>query len=104
MAQSVSVFELVDCLIQYCVVFTSVLFREKQAIARGKLGEDSAGSAQAKKKKLMKRIHEWQRFEENCNLIKDFDEEKILKLSELQKEMSQQSTPVTARTSKSKEV
>ena len=78
--------------------------REKQAIARGKLGEDSAGSAQAKKKKLMKRIHEWQRFEENCNLIKDFDEEKILRLSELQKEMSQQSTPVPTRTTKSKDL
>ena len=59
------------------------MFREKQAIARGKLGEDSAGSAQAKKKKLMKRINEWQRFEENCHLIKDFDEEKILRLSEV---------------------
>lgn len=80
------------------------MFREKQAIARGKLGEDSAGSAQAKKKKLMKRINEWQRFEENCHLIKDFDEEKILRLSELKKEMSQRSSPETARTGKSKEL
>ena len=78
------------------------MFREKQAIARGKLGEDSAGSAQAKKKKLMKRINEWQRFEENCHLIKDFDEEKILRLSELRK--SQRSSPETTRTTKSKEL
>ena len=78
------------------------MFREKQAIARGKLGEDSAGSAQAKKKKLMKRINEWQRFEENCHLIKDFDEEKILRLSELRK--SQRSSPETTRTNKSKEL
>ena len=86
-----------------CIV-TEILFREKQAIARGKLGEDSAGSAQAKKKKLMKRINEWQRFEENCQLIKDFDEEKILRLSELKKEMSQRSSPETTRTVKSKEL
>ena len=86
------------------MVKIATYLREKQAIARGKLGEDSAGSAQAKKKKLMKRIHEWQRFEENCNLIKDFDEEKILRLSELKKEMSQRSSPETTRTSKSKEL
>ena len=34
----------------------------------------------------MKRIQEWERFEESCNMLKEMDEDKITKISELQRE------------------
>ena len=34
----------------------------------------------------MKRIQEWERFEESCHMLKEMDDEQIVKISELQKE------------------
>jgi len=77
---------------------------EKQALAKGKFPDDDSGvSAKTKKKKTLRRIHEWQRFEANCQLVKDFDEEQITKISEMQKEISKHSTPVKPKKQKSKE-
>ena len=39
-----------------------------------------------KRQKTMKRIQEWERFEESCLMIKEMDNEQIEKISELQKE------------------
>ena len=39
-----------------------------------------------KRQKTMKRIQEWERFEESCHMIKEMDNEQIEKISELQKE------------------
>ena len=70
--------------------FTS---REKQALARGELKDENNLSAKTKKKKTLRRIHEWQRFEANCQLVRDLDEEQLSKISEMHKQ-SRQSTPV----------
>ena len=39
-----------------------------------------------KRQKTMKRIQEWERFEESCHMIKEMDNDQIEKISELQKE------------------
>ena len=74
------------------------LSRENKALA---MGHDNNASAQTKKKKTLRRIYEWQRFEANCQVVKDLDDEQIIRISEIHKEMSKQSTPV--RNGKQKE-
>ena len=78
----------------------SFLSRENKALA---MGHDNNASAQTKKKKTLKRIYEWQRFEANCQIVKDLDDEQIIRISEIHKEMSKQSTPVRPRSGKRKE-
>ena len=62
-------------------------FREKQALAKGEFSDDEGNiPSHIKRKKTIKRIHEWERFEKNCQLLKELDEEKLSKISKLQKE------------------
>ena len=76
------------------------LSRESKALA---MGHDNNASAQTKKKKTLRRIYEWQRFEANCQVVKDLDDEQIIRISEIHKEMSKQSTPVRPKNGKQKE-
>ena len=62
-------------------------FREKAAEAKGEYTEDDGRiPTHLKKRKMMERISEWEKFEENCRLLREFDDETILKISELHKE------------------
>ena len=79
---------------------TIFLSRENKALA---MGHDNNASAQTKKKKTLRRIYEWQRFEANCQVVKDLDDEQIIRISEIHKEMSKQSTPVKPCCGKQKE-
>ena len=82
------------------MIDNSFISRENKALA---MGHDNNASAQTKKKKTLKRIYEWQRFEANCQIVKDLDDEQIIRISEIHKEMSKQSTPVRPRNGKRKE-
>lgn len=37
-----------------------------------------------KRQKTIKRIQEWEKFEESCHMIKQMDEDQIIKISEMQ--------------------
>ena len=61
--------------------------REKQAQAKGEFSDDEGNiPSHIKRKKTIKRIHEWERFEKNCQVLKELDEEKLSKISKLHKE------------------
>ena len=61
------------------------MFRERQALIKGDLNDGSIPT-HIKRKKTIKRIQEWERFEESCHMLKEMDEDKITKISELQRE------------------
>ena len=52
---------------------------EKEAVF--KEPPDETGSKKAKKKNVLKRIEEYEKFEENCNNIKKLEKEKRTKMS-----------------------
>ena len=86
------------------VVIFDCYSREKQAQARGKYGgDDNSVTAQVKKKKALRRIHEWQRFEANCRVVRELDDDQIIRISEMHREMSKQSTPVRPKLGKEKQ-
>ena len=80
---------------------TDIFPRENKALAMG--GHENQASAQTKKKKTLRRIYEWQRFEANCQVVRDLDDDQIIRISEIHKEISKQSTPVRPRKTKQKE-
>ena len=51
-------------------------------------GEFTEGDipAHIKRKKVIKRIHEWERFETNCQILRELDDEQISKISDMQKQ------------------
>ena len=62
-------------------------FREKQAQDKGEFSDDEGNiPSHIKKKKTIKRIKEWERFEKNCRLMKELDNEKLSEISKLHKE------------------
>ena len=65
--------------------------RERQALIKGDLN-DGTVPTHIKRKKTIKRIHEWEKFEESCHMLKEMDEDKIMKISELQRERRPGST------------
>ena len=59
--------------------------RDRQALIKGDFN-DGRVPTHIKRQKTMKRIQEWERFEESCHMIAEMDDEQIVKISELQKE------------------
>ena len=55
-------------------------------MAKGEYYDDAHIPSNVKKKKIIKRIHEWERFEANCQILRELDNEKVSKISELQKQ------------------
>ena len=55
-------------------------------MAKGEYYDDSHIPSHVKKKKIIKRIHEWERFEANCQVLRELDKEKVSKISEMQKQ------------------
>ena len=55
-------------------------------MAKGEYSDDAQIPFHIKRKKIIKRIHEWEKFEANCQLLRELDNEKVLKISELQKQ------------------
>ena len=60
-------------------------FREKQALAKGEFANGDI-PAHIKRKKRIKRIHEWERFENNCQILRELDDDKICKISDMQRQ------------------
>ena len=54
-------------------------------MAKGEYYDDAHIPSHVKKKEIIQRIHEWERFEANCQIIRELDNEKVLRISELQK-------------------
>ena len=54
-------------------------------MAKGEYYDDAHIPSHLKKKEIIQRIHEWERFEANCQIIRELDNEKVLRISELQK-------------------
>ena len=55
-------------------------------MAKGEYQDEAHIPSHIKKKEIMKRIHEWERFEANCQVLKELDDEaKLLQISELQR-------------------
>ena len=65
-------------------------YREKQAQAKGEFADGNVPS-HIKRRKTIRRIHEWERFERNCQLLKELDNEKLSEISKLHKEKRSQS-------------
>ena len=60
------------------------LFREMQSKAKGEyLEHEGEVPLDIRRKKTMKRIHEWERFEANCYMLKELEKEKGVKVTEL---------------------
>ena len=60
------------------------LFREMQSKAKGEyLEHEGEVPLDIRRKKTMKRIHEWERFEANCYMLKELEREKGVKVTEL---------------------
>ena len=55
-------------------------------MAKGEYYDDAHMPSHIKKKEIIQRIHEWERFEANCQVIRDLDDEKVLRIFELQKQ------------------
>ena len=55
-------------------------------MAKGEYYDDAHMPSHIKKKEIIQRIHEWKRFEANCQVIREFDNEKVLRISTLQKQ------------------
>ena len=56
-------------------------------MAKGKYSEDDGAIPyHIKKKQMIQRIHEWEKFETNCRILRELDDEKVLQISELQKQ------------------
>ena len=59
--------------------------RDRQALIKGDFN-DGRVPTHIKRKKTMKRIQEWEKFEESCHMLKEMDDDTIVKISELQRE------------------
>ena len=55
-------------------------------MAKGEYYDDAHIPSNVKKKQIIKRIHEWERFEANCKVLRELDKEKVSKISEMQKQ------------------
>ena len=56
-------------------------------MAKGEYSDDDGAIPyHIKKKKIIQRIHEWEKFETNCQILRELDDEKVLQISELQKQ------------------
>ena len=54
-----------------------VFIREAQAVAKGLVLEDGEDIPQAiRRKQVIKRINEWEKFEANCHMLKEIEKEK----------------------------
>ena len=62
-----------------------IICRERQAMIKGDFN-DGRMPTHIKRKKTMKRIQEWEKFEESCHMIKEMDTDTIEKISELQRQ------------------
>ena len=63
-----------------------LFFREKEAIAKGEfIFEDGKVPSDVKKKEILKRIHEWERFEANCQMLIDLEKEKKKLMEQLRR-------------------
>lgn len=58
---------------------------EKQAMAKGEFSNGDIPS-HIKRKKTIKRIQEWEKFETNCQILRELDDDKICKISDMQKQ------------------
>jgi len=58
---------------------------EKQALAKGEFSNGDI-PAHIKRKKRIKRIHEWEKFETNCQILRELDDDKICKISDMQRQ------------------
>ena len=54
-------------------------------MAKGEYQDAAHIPSHVKRKEVMKRIHEWERFEANCQVLKELDKEKMLQITELRK-------------------
>ena len=58
-------------------MFAFSVCREAQAVAKGLVLEEGEEIPPAmRKKQILKRIREWEKFEANCNMLKVFKSEK----------------------------
>ena len=56
-------------------------------MAKGEFSDDEGNiPAHIKRRKTIQRIQEWERFEKNCQLLKELDDEKLSEISKLHKE------------------
>ena len=63
-------------------IFDQNLFREMQSKAKGEyLEHEGEVPLDIRRKKTMKRIHEWERFEANCYMLKELEREKGVKVT-----------------------
>ena len=53
-------------------------------MAKGEYYDDAHIPSHVKKKEIIQRIHEWERFEANCQVLRELDDEKVWRISELQ--------------------
>ena len=59
--------------------------REREALAKGECGGEGGDvPSHIKKKRILERIHEWEKFEANCQKLRELDEETFLQISQLQ--------------------
>jgi hypothetical protein len=54
-------------------------------MAKGEYYDDAHIPYHVKRKEIIQRIHEWERFEANCQVVRELDNDKVLRISELQK-------------------
>ena len=53
-------------------------------MAKGEYSDDEgAVPSHIKKKRMLQRIHEWEKFEANCKLLRELDDGKVFEISEL---------------------
>ena len=57
--------------------------REQQSKAKGELEGEGEVPLDVRRKKTMMRIHEWERFEANCHMLKELEREKGVKVADL---------------------
>ena len=56
---------------------SSTNFREKEAMAKGEYTDNDGNiPLDIKKKRTLKRIHEWEKFEANCQMLKEKNDQK----------------------------
>ena len=81
------------------MVLTNIPFyREKEAMAKGEfVYEDGKIPSDVKKKEILKRIHEWERFEANCQMLKDLEKEKKKLMEQLKKSKRRKSLGNSSR-------
>ena len=70
---------------KYSTKLNDMYIREKEAMAKGEYSDNDGNMPlDIKKKRTLKRIHEWEKFEENCQMLKEKNVEKKKVLEEFQ--------------------